>query len=288
MDRGYCLGTIEEPGHCLTCGACASPEQRQAIVRRRSGTANEPTALREMMARKRRLKPAYLRVRLDRRLSGALPAFLNATLFRGLLARSPEWVENLLSVRESLFTIRPNDRRFPPLTGETVFALQAWDVEVILDALERSRAFHSASGESVPANRAMESAATDAGFEVIGPAEGFTPGAYTRIALELHLPAAHFPEPRVRLETTLREAYLPYTLRREAPQGEGEARYRFDVPAKGQKKKILFGGAFEIGARGMDAWLEIGPGFDLLAFLESWGQRGLYRQARVHVTSVEW
>jgi hypothetical protein len=134
----------------------------------------------------------------------------------------------------------------------------------------------------------METAATDGGFEVVGPAEGFTPGAYARIALEMRLPAAHFPDPRARLETYLREAYLPYSLRREPPQGDGEARYRFDVPDKGIRKKILFGGAFEVGARGMEAWLEIGPGFDVLAFLESWAERGLYRQAEVHVTGVEW
>jgi hypothetical protein len=38
----------------------------------------------------------------------------------------------------------------------------------------------------------------------------------------------------------------------------------------------------------MDAWLEIGPGFDVLAFLESWGERTLYRQAEAYVTGIEW
>jgi hypothetical protein len=60
------------------------------------------------------------------------------------------------------------------------------------------------------------------------------------------------------------------------------------VPSKGLRKKILFGGAFEVGAPGMDARLEIGPGFDAMAFLEGFGKRTLYRQARVHVAGIEW
>jgi hypothetical protein len=242
------------------------------------------------MARKRRLKPTYVRVRLGRRLAGALPAPLNATVFRGLLARHPELVENLLSVRESLFTISSNDRRYPPMTGETVYALKAWDVEAVLATLEhRSRAFHSApSTDNTP--RGMETAPTYVAgeFQIVGPAEGFTPGTFTRLQLEMHLPAAHFPAPRAHLERYLRDAYLPYSLRREEPRQGGEARYRFDVPSKGIRKKIVFGGAFEIGASGMDAWLEVGPGFEPLAFLEGFGGRTLYRQAGVHVVGVEW
>jgi hypothetical protein len=242
---------------------------RQRTALTHDGPGSPLSALREVMARKGQLKPAYVRVHLDRRLSGAGLAFLDATVFRGLLARFPGWTENLLSVRESLFTVSPNERRFPPLTGETVFALKAWDVERVLQG------------------RDLEIAATS-GVHIGGLAEGFAPGVYTRLQLEMHLPAVHFPEPRIHLETYLREAYLPYSLRREEPLQGGEARYRFDVPSKGLKKKIVFGGAFEIGAQGMDAWLEIGPGFDVLAFLEGFGKRGLYRQARVHVASVEW
>jgi hypothetical protein len=134
----------------------------------------------------------------------------------------------------------------------------------------------------------MESAAPDVGFEVVGPAKGFTPGVFARAEIEMHLPAAHFPGPRAHLERYLRDAYLPYSLRREEPRQEGADRFSFDVPPKGIRKKILFGGAFEIGARGTDAWLEIGPGFDMMAFLEGFEERDLYRQATVHVVRVEW
>jgi radical SAM superfamily enzyme YgiQ (UPF0313 family) len=287
-DGGYCLGSQDKEGRCLACGACASAERRSAITGQRAPTSDagaHVASLREVMAHKRQLKPVYVRVRLDRRLAGALPAYLNAYAFRELLARHPELAENLLSARESLFTRSPNDRRFPPLTGETVFALKAWDVEAMMGILGCSRTSPPAL---VGRAHDLGSTTTTMGLEVIGLAEGFTPGTFTRIQLEIHLPDRHFPEPRRNLETYLREAYLPYLLRREEPLQGGEARYRFDVPSKGLRKKILYSGAFEIGARGMDAWLEVGPGFDLLALLEGFGGRNLYRQAGVHVTRVEW
>jgi hypothetical protein len=262
-----------------------------------SGSEAYVTNLREVMACKRSLKPAYVRARLDRRLAGTLPAFLNAYAFRALLARHPELTENLLSARESLFTISPNEQHFPPLTGETVFALKAWNVEALLDVIEHSRVFSSALvGHTAGENGNLcdmetattENAATAMGFQVLGPAEGFAPGMFTRLQLEIHLPARHFPEPRRNMETYLRGAYLPYSLRREEPRQGGEARYRFDVPTKGLRKKILYSGAFEISTRGMDAWLEVGSGFDLLALLEGFGERNLARQARVYVAWVQW
>jgi hypothetical protein len=289
VDGGYCLGSHDREGRCLGCGACASEEQRAEIVRKRQAEPQTGTlsALRSVMQRKRRLKPAHVRLRLDRRLAGAGPAFLNAAVLRGLLARHPELTGNLLSARESLFTVAPNDRRFPPLTGETVFALKAWDVKAVLYLLDRSRDFPIASDKGGTLCD-WEIAATDLGFEVLGPAVGFASGAYARLQLEIRLPAAHFPEPRVHLERYLRAAYLPYSLRRETPQQGGEARFSLDVPAKGIRKKIAFGGAFELDAGGMTAWLEVGPGFDALAFLESFEERGLYRQAGVCVAGIEW
>jgi radical SAM superfamily enzyme YgiQ (UPF0313 family) len=297
VDSGYCLGSQDKEGRCLACGACAIAEQRVAIIRQRSlasGSEAHVTSLRQVMARKRRLKPAYARVRLDRRLAGALPAYLNAYAFRELLARHSELTENLLSAREKLFTVSSNDRRFPSMTGETVFALKAWDVEAMLDVIGRGHAPsengtpHADGMHPLEDECASEIAATYKGFEIIGPAEGFTPGAFTRLQLEIHLPARYFPVPRQHLETYLRDAYLPYSLRREEPIQGGKARYRFDVPTKGIRKKILYSGAFEIGAQGMDAWLEVGPGFDLLALLESFEERNLYRQAKVYVAGVEW
>jgi hypothetical protein len=156
--------------------------------------------------------------------------------------------------------------------GETVFALKAWDTEALRGTL------------ADPETRFFF-ALCDLRFAicaVVGPAEGFTPGEFTRLHLDVHLPGDFFPEPRVHLEQYLRSVYLPYSLRREG------TRYRFDLPAKALKKKILFDGFFEAQEDGFSASLDVGPKFDLLAFLRTFGQPNLFRQVQVQVSGIEW
>jgi len=286
VDSGYCLGSDGEAGHCLGCGACADEEQRQAITHHQIRQPERTDAfyprpymaqLREVMARKRRLRPAYFLVRLDPLLAGGLPELLDAFVFRDILAGYPELVDNLLAVRESLFTVRPNDRRFPTMGGETVFALKAWDVEALETSFGRTETRFF--GKNLVSTR------------IVGPVEGFTPGAFTQLHLDMHLPGKFFPEPRARLEEYLRSAYLPYSLRRESARPRG-VRYRFDLPAKALKKKILFDGFFEIRedehGGGLFASLDIGPKFDLLAFLRTFGEENLSRHARLEVSGIRW
>jgi radical SAM superfamily enzyme YgiQ (UPF0313 family) len=281
VDSGYCLGSDGEAGRCLGCGACADAAQRRAITHhqiRQPERRPYMAQLREVMARKRRLQPAYFLVRLDPLLADVLPELLDAFVFRDILTHYPELVDNLLAVRESLFTIRPNDRRFPTMGGETVFALKAWDVE----ALE-TRFVGRTETRFFLKNLVST--------QIVGPVEGFTPGAFTQLHLDMHLPGEFFPEPRARLEEYLRSAYLPYSLRRESARQHG-ARYRFDLPAKALKKKILFDGFFEIcddeNGGGLFANLNIGPKFDLLAFLRTFGEENLYRHARLEVSGIQW
>jgi hypothetical protein len=206
-------------------------------------------------------------LRLDPLLAGVLPEFLNAFVFRELLTRCPELVEDLLSVRESLFNLRPNDRRFPAVSGETVFALHAWDAEALSRALADPRDHHGAGFQLV---------------RIVRPDEGFTPGTFSRLHLDVALAEHFFPEPRLRLEQYLRGAYVPYSLRRE---GDG---YRFDLPPKAFKKKVLFGGFFEAREDGFFASLDVGPKFDLMALLQSFGEENVSRHARVRASGIEW
>jgi hypothetical protein len=267
QDSGYCLGNREQPGRCLGCGACPDEAQRRAITHhhmRQPARGRYMAQLQEVIARKRRLRPAYFTLRLDPLLAGVRPAFLNALAFKEILTRYPELADNLLAVRESLFTVHPNDRRFPIMGGETVFALKAWDVE----ALE-----HALAEPGEPAGM---------GCHIVGPAQGFTPGTFTRLHLDVHLPEALFPAPQARLEQYLRGAYLPYSLRREG------SRYRFDLPRKALKKKILFGGFFEAQEDSFFASLDVGPKFDLMALLRAFGEQNLFRHARVRVSGIQW
>jgi ferredoxin len=266
-DSGHCLGSREQHGRCLGCGACVDEKQRRAITHhqiRQPDAERYLTQLREVMARKRRLQPTYFLLRLAPSLAGTLPEFLNAFVFREMLARYPELIDNLLSVRESLFTVGPNADRFPLMSGETVFALKAWDVE----ALERILA--------EPQERA------GAEVQIVEPVEGFTRGAFTRLHLDMHLPDEFFPEPRVRLEQYLRTAYLPYSLRRE------DDCYRFDLPRKALKKKIMFAGFFETRPDGFFASLDVGPKFSLTAFLQTFGEENLSCHAQARVSAIEW
>jgi hypothetical protein len=281
-DSGYCLGDSDpstppldllrgrlragQPGRCLGCGACADEEQRRAITHHR---VHQPDGdylaqLREVVARKRQHQPLYVRLRTESWLAGVEPAFLNALVFRQLLARHPELIENLLSARESLFTVKPNDRRFPGVSGETVFAFKAWDAEALQHTLADWRE------------------RTGTGFEVVGPAEGFTPGEFDRLHLDLCLPGEFFPEPRKRLEEYLRGTYLPYSLRRE-----GE-KLVFDLPAKALKKKVLIGGTIEEREDTFLASLEVSVKFDLGAFLWTFGEGDLSHYAQARVSAIQW
>ena len=259
---GYCLGSDERPGRCLGCGACPDEEHRRALTQH---TIRPPgreylAQLREVMARKRRLPVVYYRVQVDPGLTGVRPELLNAFVFREILGCYPELADNLLAVRESLFTVPPNDDRFPVMGGEIVFGLKAWDAEGLKRTLETGFL----------------------GKNPVSGVSGFTPGVFSRLHLEVHLPGDLFPEARARLEQYLRGAYVPYSLRREG------AGYRFDLPAKGLKKKVLFGGFLEVREDAFFAGLEVGPKFDLLELLQGFGKGKLFRFARVKVVGLEW
>ena len=115
---------------------------------------------------------------------------------------------------------------------------------------------------------------------MLGPVDEFTPGAFVKayllLSLLLPLPAA-----RAALEGYLRAAYVPFSLRRE---GEG---YTIDVPPRGVKKKVVFGGRLEALPEGTALTLEVGPKFDLLALLQAAGCDLQAGDWKAEVRSVE-
>ena len=249
-DEGYCLGDADGPGRCLGCGACPDADRRETLIHHRLRQPERGpylAHLKQVMDAKHRLKPLYFRVRLSPSAVGEHPAFANALVFRGLLARAPQLGDNLLTVRESLFTRRPLAGRFPGVAGETVFALKAWDGDGL------ARLLAEMEGE------------TAGGFTIGAAVEGFRPGEFVRLHLDLSLPGVAFGDGRAAMERYLRGAYLRYSLRRDG------GRYLFDLPRKSLKKRLLFGGwlAEEEGA--FRAGLEVGPKFDLGALLRLLG-----------------
>jgi hypothetical protein len=268
QDDGYCLGSQDALGRCLGCGACADEAQRRAITQhqiRQPERSRYLSQLQEVIARKRQLQPVYARLRTEPWPAGVEPAFLNSIVFKALLTCYPELADNLLSVRESLFTVKPNERRFPGVSGETVFALKAWDTEALRQTLFGSP---ERAGDNL---------------ELIGPAEGFSPGEFRRLHLDIRLPGEFFLNPRARLEKYLRGSYLPYSLRRE-----GEKRLTFDLPAKALKKKILFSGFIEEQGESFIASLDVGPKFDLAMFLGKFPGENPHHHAQACVLGLQW
>jgi hypothetical protein len=269
VDPGYCLGEVGspagvgEPGRCLGCGACTLPEERAAIVehRMRHPGAGYLKELERTMRTKWRQQPIYARFRLPRLVAGAEPAWINAFLMRTLMRAHPELVDNLLSAQESLFTTKDNVARYAGLHGETVVALKVWDPP----ALGRALASHQDLGHGTL-------------FE--GFLDDFEPGLFQRASLHVILPAAHFPDAGRRLRRYLQDQYVPVNLRGM------ERGYRFDIPAKARKKRVLFEGAFHEAAGVFHADLVVSPKFDLVDYLRSFPGPDRAREARVEVCNL--
>ncbi|MFP4345580.1 MAG: radical SAM protein [Anaerolineales bacterium] len=263
VDEGYCLGVEGLPGRCMTCGACALPEQRQAILQHKMVQAESRDywkRLPALMKTKWRLQPVYARLRLPPVVTGVEPAWFNSWALHYLLRTYPELLENLLAAQESLLTVRENAGRFANFYGETIFALQAWERDALIWQLA------AAEGES------------EAG--VVDLIEDFTPGSFSRLRLSLTLPVRHFPAAGQRLRDYLRELYVPANIR-----GVGEG-YVFDLPQKALKKKVLFEGRYVEDDEHFEASLVLGPKFDLLGFLRSFEEPKRYREASIEIREV--
>ncbi len=262
VDRGYCLGRDGATGTCLGCDACFSPEQRKAIVThtmRAPQQASYTQQLPTLMRTKWRLSPVYARVRVPAVAAHTDPAWLNAWVFRYLLQAYPALAPNLLSVREALFTHHTLRDQFPVPSGELIFALEAWDVDELLWEL------------------AAPPDADAHGTRLLEIEENFVPGEFARADLRLTLPVAHFPNAGPRLRRYLQEQYVANNVRRE-----GET-YHFVLPEKALKKRWLFSGQYHVAGEQFVGQLEIGPKFDLLGYLRSFGARGRERDARIHI-----
>ena len=277
QDDGYCLGGEAEPGNCLGCGACGDEEQRRAITGQRKRTRHTErylTQLRELMEAKRRLSPIYVVLRLPVSLSGVGREWMNAWVLRGLLAAHPDLTENLLSAEESLFTVGENRRRYAALSGETVFALTAWDAGEAVDRLAKDVRGHARWDE--------EDGRGASGPQIVSVAEGFEPGRFRRARLSLALPPGEFKLAGRQLVAFLRASYVPCNIRRE---GVG---YRLDLPARALKKGVLFEGRYQETADRFLTDLVVGPKFDLLGYVRSFDGPDRHRLAQVVISDLEW
>ena len=256
-DDGYCLGES-----CRACGGCSTREEREAITQhtfRRPGAGYIHELIAGMRA-KWQLKPLYVMLRVPEALVGAEPEWLNARVLRALLRTFPALEENLLSVRECLFTVAQHRNRYAGLHGEMPFALRAWDTAPLLALL-------SADSDFAEGLRVLE----------LLPAP---PQSFTTADLEIRLPVAHFVDIPQRLRAHLQASYVPANLRRE---GDG---YRLDLAPKALKKSMVLEGLCDRLGDDTRLRLRVTPKFDLLAFLRSFPEPERYREVRVAVSNL--
>ena len=291
-DEGYCLGTVARPGRCLACGACEDGEQRERIV----GHAIHPVPtladarrLAEMLQKKRRARPVFVRAWIPPTFCGAEPEWLNAACLRSILGRQACVCDNLLSAREALFSAPANRGQYPAFAGETVFVLEAWDpAQLVFDLFPSEPcALHEPTGAGEPFRARLPALGFDEGgaseeVRLLGFAAGFEPGRFSRATLTLGLPREHFPDPGDRLVRYLRTSYVACNVRKVG------AKTALEIPKKAVKKKSVFGGEIEEDDRRTVVRLTVGPKFDLGGFLASFGERGSHRYAEVAFSDVMW
>lgn len=269
VDGGYCLGEIghmhdeSADARCLGCGACTTREERLSITTHRMTRVggDDVRALEALMAEKQQIKPRYVQLWCPPGTAGKTSAWVNAWVMRTVLNAIPSQLENLLLVKESLFGTKENSRRYAGLYGETVFALYAWDTDVLKDTL-------------------MENATALAELRFIRWLDDFTPGAFERATLTLVLPTRHFPEAGHQLRRYLQEQYVPVNLRRT------DGGYLFDVPKKALQKRMLYAGQFSQDDACFQCEITVSPKFDLKGYLQSFDDPYWAEEARVEVSAL--
>ncbi len=310
-DGGFCLG-----GACLACGACASASERKQQTGHRLQKPTDRDWLKKftaLMEAKAKLKPVYGRFWLPPDLAGATPEWLNAFVLRELLKALPEQAENLLGVRELLFTSGDHAARWPVFSGETLFTLKAWDTDKLLAALAKSfpcsgnpatavadrrysaplvvgnSCFRSTPSALLP-KREQELPPTSSSKPHRSPTilwlgqvypslgKDSTP-VFQALDIELRLPAEFFPDAENVFQRWLKERRLAFSLRR-TDRG-------LSLQLDPKKKTFLSKAELERHNTGTVFQLTTGPAFDLGEFIAAFGDASLARQADVRVLRVD-
>jgi hypothetical protein len=233
------------------------------------------------MRMKWRLAPLYVRLWVPALTAGVEPAWLNAWVLRSLLTAFPGLEDNVLSAREAFFTTKAHRDHYTGIYGETVFALKAWDVEALRGALGEVAA--EVSGGDLPG-----------GVRVLGPVLDFEPddldrqAGAIRLQMRLVLPLAYFPNAGQQLRRFLQESYVPVNIRRVESNDRFD--YRFDIPAKALKKRVIFEGEYAQDTESgyFSARLRVSAKFDLMGFLQAFPGEVPYHLVRAEIYDLSW
>ena len=246
QDEGGCLGRQGRPARCAECGACLDPAQRRAVLRHASrGPAGGEWigTLETAMKAKGRLRPLFAVCRVPAEAAGVHPAWVNACGLERLLAACPDATDNLLSVREQLFSTGELADRFGILPGETVFALTAWEPEALARCL-------------LPARPGGDD------FTFLRWVPTYKQGVFAEARLDLEIPPEVDSHADARLVACMHGAELNFSLRREG------GAYAFDLSTRAKRQGGLRAGGYRIEGERLCVRLTVGPKFRLRGLLD--------------------
>jgi hypothetical protein len=270
VDDGYCLGEIGQQGvesslaRCLGCGACTSFEERSAITGHKM-VQPDGTYLRELtnvIDSKRRIKPGYCLLWLPPDTAGKNPEWLNAWVMRAFFQAMPNQVENIIAIKESLFSTKVNSRRYAGLYGQTVFSIYAWDLKALAE-------------DMVLQSKRLT------GIRFINWLDSYSPGEFQRAVFTMQLPANHFPKAGHQLRRYLQAQYVPVNLRR-TPEG-----YAFDISKKALQKRVIFSGSFTQDEVAFLGEFTVSSKFNVRDFLQSFAEPYWIDEAIIEVKNLE-
>ncbi len=139
---------------------------------RRSGIPSQSVrALEEITAKKRKLAPLFMKTMFPEETAGLGTAWKESWLMRRLIALNPGQIDNVLAVRESLFSPSNTLGEDTSWFGLSVAAITAWDAPSFAAAVQ-----------NVPGL-------------FLGEAPGFIPGSCPSLRIRVALPARPFPRP---------------------------------------------------------------------------------------------
>ena len=237
-DTGYCLSS-----RCQACDACETPDQRRFLKDHELKSEGHSfiQRFRQRTQEKRLLKPIAIRIYLPDVCCWKSAEWSRAWVMRELLQFFPDQIDNLLSVREVLFHTGDLQHQLAGVAGWTVFAVKCWEPAKLVDAMVAQPHPEKWTVEGVELSHDV---------------------TFREAMLRLTIDPSRFPNPERSLAGFLQQNYCPCQMQRT------ETGCLLIPGAKALKKKQLIRGLMEQVNGIWRFELQIGPKFDLLAWLK--------------------
>ncbi len=112
-------------GECIGCGVCTR-EERKSIKNHfiEPIDLNEVKQLEDILTLKRKYKKLLVEVDISEKFYGGNKKWINSNLMSQFFEKYPQYVHVIFEMRENLFTLKENCRKFPFFYGKSVFEVK--------------------------------------------------------------------------------------------------------------------------------------------------------------------